>query len=245
MKAKSFLLACIAFVNVHNVIAQQSHSGPEILSPAKVSTLLTDNLKQEFKINYPIFRVYRYSDQSGVYYCVLTESRDVTSAKDTMNQRIKAVNLKMTDGAFSKAWELNDNITQEEQSIWFWTKYAAFEDYDHDGLVEPIIIYGSRGENGYDDGRSKILIYYKGQKVAIRHQNGVLDDERSTQVDAAFYTLPAALQAAVRERMEMLVKDDHAIFPDGWQSAMRNKKTSLDDWEANMPNKKTAADERQ
>ncbi|KAA2238833.1 hypothetical protein F0L74_21705 [Chitinophaga agrisoli] len=226
------LFLSLLVINVHHAIAQTSFPAPVILSSAKAAALITDNVRQEFKMSYPIYRVYQYADQSGQYYCVLTESRNTVTEHDTINQRIKAVNLKMVDGKFTKTWELNDNFTpevNEESSIWFWTKYVEFLDYDHDGLVDPIIIYGTRGSNGYDDGRAKILIYYRGQKVAIRHQNGVLDDERSTQVDAAFYNLPASIQAAVRQKMEQMVKNQHAIFPNGWQTAMRNKKTAFDE----------------
>lgn len=216
-----FLVICIS------ANSQQSSIINEILSSRQISALLTDSVKTAMKINFPIYRVYQYIDKSGQHYCVLTESRDEIKGKDTLHYKIKALNCKLVDGKLSKAWELNDNIiksAQEENSIWFWTKFTEFKDYDKDGLVEPVITYGTAAMNGTDDGRIKILIYYKGQKIAIRHQNGILDFERETQVDNAFYTLPETLQSAVKQKMELMVKNDVAIFPHGWQLAMKNKK---------------------
>ena len=96
-------------------------------------------------------------------------------------------------------------------------------------MADPIIVYGTTAVNGYGDGRIKIIIYYKGQKVAIRHQNGTLDFERETSVDKAFYALPVLLQTAVKQKMELMIKNKQAIFPAGWQLAMKNKKTTINE----------------
>jgi hypothetical protein len=212
---------------IHNGFAQTSSLTSDIVSSKQLADLLTDSIKKEMKINFPVYRAYRNADKSGTHYCILTESRDVIKDNDTMHHKIKAVTLLEVDGKLSKAWELNDNIIkseQEENSIWFWTKYMEFKDYDKDNLIDPFIIYGTSGMNGTSNGRIKILIYYKGQKVAIRHQNGVLDFERETQVDQAFYNLPFLLQMAVQKKMELMTKNNVAIFPAGWQTAMKNKK---------------------
>lgn len=208
--------------------AQKKTVTTEILTTKQVTQLLPDSIRKNLHINYPIFRVYKYGDKGGQYYCILTESQDeITAENDTTNYRIKAVNVKNDNGSFSKLWEINDNIQNEseENNIWFWTKYAEFKDHDGDGSIEPIIVYGTSGLNGYDDGRIKFIIYYKGQKIAIRHQNGVLDFERETQVDKAFYNLPQSLQASVKQKMEKMMQQNQAIFPNGWQNAMKSKKT--------------------
>jgi hypothetical protein len=218
----------IIMVNAVYSFAQQPPAA-EILSSRQVTTLLTDSLKQAFNLRYPVYKIYQYSDRSGLYYCVLTESRDsISIEKDTFNRSIRAVTLKIDHGKWYKAWELNDFIVKneyEESSIWFWSRYIEFTDFDNDALVDPVIVYGTSAMNGYGDGRIKFLVYYKGQKVVIRHQNGTLDFERETQVDKAFYTLPQALQLAVKQKMEMMMKNEQAIFPAGWQTDMKNKKT--------------------
>ena len=201
----------------------------EILTTKQATELFPDSIRKGLNISFPIFRVYKYADKTGKYYCILTESRnEITADKDTLNHQIKATNVKADKGSFSKLWEINDNIIKndnDENCIWFWSKYIDFKDYDGDGFADPIIIYGTSGANGYDDGRIKFLILYKGQKVAIRHQNGVLDFERETKVDKAFYDLPQTLQAAIKQKMELMMKNNQTIFPAGWQTAMKKKKT--------------------
>ncbi|MBO9567124.1 MAG: hypothetical protein J7621_30405 [Niastella sp.] len=223
----------IALVSLTNVIAQKATVTSELLTDKQVAALLPDTLRKVLHINFPIFRTYRYTDKEGVHYCILTESREkITTDGDTINLKIKAINVKVVNGTLVKVWEINDNIIKDERnesSIWFWTKYADFKDYDGDGLAEPVITYGTAGMNGYGDGRIKFIIYYKGQKTAIRHQNGVLDYERETQVDKSFYVLPQALQAGVKQKMELMVANERAIFPAGWQKDMKNKETQIDE----------------
>ena len=109
----------------------------------------------------------------------------------------------------------------------FWSISCQFNDIDGDGLVEPILVYGTFGPNGYDDGRAKIILLYKGQKVAIRHQNGVLDNERKTQVDLTFYALPSKIQDHVKQIMATMVEKKHAIFPSAYEEKMSKKVTQI------------------
>jgi|SRR5215469_3948642 len=182
--------------------------------------MFTDTVKKDLKINLPIFRVYKYADKSGEFVCVLTESDDsISNDKDTFSHSIKAVNLRIDNGKLNKVWELNDNIVKnwhEENSIWFWTSYFDFKDFDNDGLIEPIIVYGTSAMNGYDDGRIKFIIYYKGKKIAIRHQNGILDDERETKIDDTFFSLPPKLKDNIKSKMALMEKQNKAIFTQTW-----------------------------
>jgi hypothetical protein len=223
----SIALACLTRAFPQKTIAF------EILTSKKVTELFPDTVRQRLNMTIPIFSVYKYADKTGQYYCILAESRDkIAAGKDTFNYNIKAVTVKATNGSFSKVWEINDNVIKnynDESSIQFWTKYLDFKDYDSDGLADPVIIYGTSAANGYSDGRIKFIIYYRGQKIAIRHQNGVLDPERETQVDMAFYSLPLSLQASIKQKMELMTKNNEAIFPAGWRAAMKNKKTTFNE----------------
>lgn len=209
--------------------AQKKQVSAELLTAKQQAALCTDSLMKQNSIQYPVYKAYKLTDKSGTYYCLLTESDDeINTNGDTLSHHIKAVQLKAGADSFSRVWEINDHIVKderEESSIWFWTKYMEFKDYNGDGLIDPVIIYGTSGMNGYDDGRIKFIIYFNGQKIAIRHQNGVLDSERETQVDKAFYNLPAAMQSAIQQKMELMMENNHAIFPAGWDKAMKNKKT--------------------
>jgi hypothetical protein len=151
---------------------------------------------------------------------VLTESNDsISNSNDTFNHSIKALNLKIDGRRLTKTWKINDNIIKnekDENSIWFWTSYFDFKDFDNDGLVEPIVVYGTRAMNGYDDGRIKFIIYYKGKKFAIRHQNGVLDNERKTEIDSSFLSLPTKVKDNIKSKMALMEKQGKAIFTQTW-----------------------------
>jgi hypothetical protein len=209
--------------------SQKPKVSSEILTTDQVAKLFPDSICKALDVGFSIFRVYRFTDKAGEHYCILAESRDeITADMDTLNHRLKATCVRMNKGSFSKIWEINDKVIandNNEKSIWFWSKYCDFNDYDGDGLADPIIVYGTSGTNGYDDGRIKFITLYKKQKVAIRHQNGVLDYERETKVDKAFYILPLAIQEAIRQKMKLMLDNNQAIFPAGWQTAMKNKKT--------------------
>ncbi|MFD0940728.1 M949_RS01915 family surface polysaccharide biosynthesis protein [Pedobacter boryungensis] len=231
-KIYTLLLLCLFTLTV----AAQTDITPSSkkLTKAETEEFFTPAFKKKNLINFPIFRAYTYQDKSGTYYVALSESADtVNKEKDTVNYTIKAFNFKVDKTISLKKWEINDfkiptiKGDEKESSIWFWTKYCGFNDLDGDGLIDPIIVYGTFGLNGYDDGRAKILIYYKGIKTAIRHQNSVIDAGRNTQVDATFYQLPAQIQNHVKELMEKMVKNNHAIFPAAYIDKMGKKITQL------------------
>lgn len=208
----------------------------EILSQKVTSEIFTDSLKKKFSINYPIRRVYECKDKSGEFYLILSESNDsIVNTKDTLHKNIKAINFSRVNNVLVKKWELNDFITgptkesEAEKSIWFWTKYFILKDLDGDSIIDPIIVYGSMGAYGQDNGRIKIKVYYKGQKSAIRHQNGALDFERNTKVDRSFYELPVKIREEVKKIMEKLTDAELAIFPYGWQHAMSKEKLYFDE----------------
>lgn len=220
-------------INLSNIYAQKTVIRSQILKPEQITEIFTDTICKTLSLNFPIFRVYKYTDKTAQYYCILTESRDqITVEPDTLNYKLKALNVKIDKNTLTKTWEINDAILKdrrEESSIWFWTRYIEFTDFDNDGIADPVIVYGTSAMNGYGDGRIKFIIYYRGQKVAIRHQNGILDFERETQVDQAFYEMPQSLQAVIKQKMELMIKNNQAIFPAGWQAAMKNKKTTFNE----------------
>jgi hypothetical protein len=203
--------------------AQQRLPTSEILSKSQVAATINDAVKKQFGINFPIRRVYRYVDRGGEYYCVLTEkldslTKDEDGKPDTLHFAIRAIDLREDSGKFRKVWEINDyvirdpNIEGIEQSIWFWTKFIEFSDFDGDGLIEPIIVYGTDSDSDLASGRIKFIIYYQGRKIAIRHQDSDLDEGRGTQVDKEFHTLPPKLREGVEAKMVAINKAGLGIF---------------------------------
>jgi hypothetical protein len=144
--------------------------------------------------------------------------KDDEGGYDTLHHSIRAINLKSDGNGWTKVWELNDFIIKPEEyvipevTIWFWTRYFDFQDFDNDGLIEPILVYGTRSQTGFDEARVKIIIYYKGQKVAVRHQDSVEDGGRWTQFDKSYKDLPQKLRDSVKAKMETMEKLNLAEF---------------------------------
>ncbi|WP_160114356.1 M949_RS01915 family surface polysaccharide biosynthesis protein [Aquimarina sp. AU119] len=191
------------------------------LSKEEIQSLFTKKIKDQLGINYGIWKAYVYNDHEGEHYAVFTEHFLRTNEKEeSLYDSIRAFNLIYRDKQFKINYTTNDFKKEGEESIWFWTKYSEFSDWDKDGLIDPLVIYGSSGQDMYNDGRVKILIYYKGKKIGIRHQNSEVDDERYTTVDKEFYMLPVKIQHVVKQKMQMMIEKGHAYFPGGWKKEM-------------------------
>jgi hypothetical protein len=218
------LLLATIFTQAQNA----NETGATILPAETVDGFFTDSLKKYYGIDHPIWRVYTYDDSEGRHYLVLSESDDrkTVTGSDTLHRNIHALELLQQKEGWLKKWEIRDQTidptarSNGEQSIWFWTRYSQFKEVDQTGTVYPILVYGTTGLNQTEDGRIRILIYYKQQKIFIRHQNGVHDHERNTKVDKAFYSLPISIQASVKKLMHSMVDNKHAIFPYGREKAI-------------------------
>lgn len=206
----------------------------KILNEAETDSVFSVPVRSSLGIRYPIYKVYQLADKRGNHYLVLTEKKH-GDGPTSLNDTIQGFAVLSENGKLQVEWSLLDFILKEgnqvsgEYSIWFWTKYIAPEDIDGDGLFDPVIVYGSSGRNGIDDGRIKIVVYCKGAKRVIRHQNGTLDFERNTQVDQLFYQLPASVREYVQALMEKMEANNHAIFPGEWEAAMKKQQLRFDE----------------
>jgi hypothetical protein len=218
---KGFTSLCLAaiFLSGSAIRAQERQPAASILSGAEIKAFLNDSAKKEFKLVFPIAQVYKYTDKSGTFLCVLMESYDsigLTDGKtDTFSRNIKAVDLRLEGSTLTKVWELNDHIirsAENEYAIWFWKTYISFEDYDGDGLIDPFLVYGTWGDDGYENGRVKFIIYLKGKKFAMRHQSSTFDEVRSTEFDAGYDALPKKLLDAINARISRSQKENRAYF---------------------------------
>lgn len=224
----------ITFLFIHTMTLAQTTTIRE-LKLAEERKVFNPDVRKELGIDIPIFKVMHYTDQSGEYYFVMAEKSYQKDGEKVGNKTIKGYCFGKFGDRLIKQWSLRDLKKKDtgdvgsEQSIWFYTRFSKFEDLDGDGLVEPIIVYGTSGINGPNDGRVKILTYYKDKKYAVRHQNGILDNERNTQIDGAFYHLPDKIQQAVRKIMHEIQDSDNAIFPAGWEKAMDNQRLYFDE----------------
>ena len=120
----------------------------------------------------------------------------------------------MKDKQIKTNWTITDFIDETEKSISFWTRYLSLTDIDNDGYIDPIIVYGTKSLYGedFEEGRVKILVYYLGKKIAIRHQNSTIDDGRHTQIDKTFFYLPTKLKKKVYNIILSLEENGHSLF---------------------------------
>lgn len=230
----TILLFCTLFLS-SLAFGQDSMVSSKQLNQQEIDTVFTDSLKTKLKIEHAIYRIYEYNDKLGKHFIVMTENEIECDKKEKCPDTINAYCYSYKNNLYKLEWSFKDHIlpkgneVSEEYSISFWTKYFELNDYNNDGIVDPIIVYGTYGMNGTSDGRIKILMYYKGKKRAIRHQNGTLDYERNTQVDKMYYQLPTGIQNRVHSIMESITENEHGIFPHGWQTAMQHKKLKFDE----------------
>lgn len=90
-----------------------------------------------------------------------------------------------------------------------------------------LVGYQTIGPNGLDDGRLKLILYFGNKKIGIRHQNGVLDFQRYTQIDPSFYLLPVHFQTRIRSILLALEKEGSIVLPANWSTAMDAKQTMI------------------
>lgn len=211
----------------------QKISEPSVSGKEWLDTLDTQNELGLFTQEY---EYKEYEDKEGKHLLIFSRHMYTNLEGEPYQDSLKAVNISVAQAGQVVEWEMKDFIRlektdelQPEYHVSFLMDYVSLEDLDNDGLVDPILVYGTLGINGVDDGRVKILLYYKGEKIGIRHQSGVLDFERNTQVDTSFYSLPETLKSHIMGLMDKIVEAEQVIFPAGWKDAMQEGKTYFDE----------------
>jgi hypothetical protein len=77
------------FISVSHVYGQTL-----FLTKPEIQEIFNDSVRSKFDIDYSIFRVYSYNDETGKSFVALTEKIDsITNAKDTLHHKIKAINF--------------------------------------------------------------------------------------------------------------------------------------------------------
>ncbi len=224
---KTFL-SIIAFFTV--TIGFSQNNPLHYLDSIELINRYTPEILMKHSIDYPIYRVYEFNDLNGDHELVLTEKPSGEKFIDS----IKAFCFAIHNSERTLEWQLTDFIIhpkdgQAETSIWFWTKHLRLEDLDDNGIIDPIVVYGTSGKYGTENGRLKILIYLNGKKYGIRHQNSGMDFGRNTTVDKAFYSLSSEIQLFVHKLMQTIQNNGNVIFPAGWEENMKKQKLYFDE----------------
>ncbi|WP_433766051.1 M949_RS01915 family surface polysaccharide biosynthesis protein [Flavobacterium ginsenosidimutans] len=167
--------------------------------------------------DFPIYKAFELSDKGGVYELVLAENQKTISKKDTLNTKIQAICVVNDHGGFLEKWRINDLLEDyepKETNIWFWTKYCSTKDIDGDGYIDPIVVYGTRTEDGYIR-RVKIITVYKTKKYVIRAVECDLDDCRSFKKDQNWNMLPQKIKTYVDQLLIKMRKEQDLLLKNG------------------------------
>ncbi|KFF11053.1 hypothetical protein IW15_18005 [Chryseobacterium soli] len=204
----------IAFFLTSTIIFSQTTS--RVLSKTE-----TQNLSNEFEnIPYPIYKAYEYKDKDGIYNVLLCENQTKIIKSDSLNNKIMAIAMLNDHGGFVEKWSIKDEIISTndvefpETSIWFWSKYSSFKDIDGDGKIDPIIVYGSKSNDG-EISRVKIFTIYKGIKYGIRAVECSLDDCRTFKKDDSIKTLPKKIQTYLDALLNKMRKEQNVLLKNG------------------------------
>ncbi|GAA4276320.1 hypothetical protein GCM10022259_10440 [Aquimarina mytili] len=201
------------------------------LSKKEISSIFTRRNQNRLGISNDLYQAYSYKDKSGEYYLLLTDHmQGINEEKDTLYDNIYALNVTNKNNQLKKRYTVTGEIDDDwETSIGFWNQYSEISDLNNDGLVNLVLTYGTTGQDMYKDGRVKILIYHNKKRVSIKHQNSDIIGGRFTKINKKFYLLPAAIQDAVKEKMKLMVKNGHAIFPKDWEKQMAKESDRLEE----------------
>ncbi len=200
------------------------------LSKKELASIFTRRKQNQLGISNTIYQAYSYKDKSGEYYLVLTDHmKTINEEKDTIYDNIYAVNASNINNQLKKRSTIKDKIDNDwETSIGFWNQYSEISDFDNDGLVDIILVYGATGQDLYTDGRIKILVYHTKKRVSIKHQNSAIEDGRITKININFYGLPSPIQEAVKEKIRLMTQNKHAFFAKDWEKEMKLKATRIE-----------------
>lgn len=203
-----------------------------LLSPAETKQLLTPEIKKYLGILfYNIRYVYRYKNVSENNYIILAENpyNDYKDNPPLYNDYLKLLFCINEGNLPLIRYDISDliDIKSGEFDIRFLQKYFSIEDLDMDGVVEPIIVYGAMGENGYHNGWIKIIINYKNELSTIIINNSDKKNEKSISLTSKFYSLPNIIQQKTISILEKIETDSLMNYPKNWKEDFKRQETLI------------------
>lgn len=189
---------------------------------AQAKQLNPDELKENDISEYtklPLYKAFSYNDKGGYYVLFYCEDQLNKTKKDTANTKIEVHCMLHDHGGFIEKWKITDVLDTKiypggsEKNIWFWTKYCSLIDIDGDKQIDPVIVYGTKTEEGFN--RIKIITVYKNKKYVIRAIECLLDDCRTFKKDETYNQLPKSINSFIDKMLEKIRAEQNVILKNG------------------------------
>lgn len=173
------------------------------------------------KDSFTVFKRTCYTDASGSYILDLLVNKAKPAPKSQLSHALQIQLFKLDKGTRLQSMA-RDASSANEAGVAFLPELIEVGDIDGDGLIDPIIVYRffERDRSLQDDafsGRIKIIMFYKGQKVAIRAVTGTLDGSRSTTASANFFLLPKKVRSYLVKKMKRMYDDGQFGFDNSFE----------------------------
>ena len=168
------------------------------LSKEEINIMFTSSDKDKLNIKYDIRKVYKVLDKKGETFFIVSENflrKDLEENK--IIDKIELIIASKTDKGFIRKYTVNDKINIREKSLWFWTKFFKLQDFNGDGYIDPIIVYGGLGKHNDIEGRLIIKSLFQNKWYNIIHQGSDQDLARYTEFDKNFIKLDKPIRLEV------------------------------------------------
>ena len=164
------------------------------------------------------------TDAAGDWQLYLLASHDRRDGDHLMSTRL-AVQMfrRHPDGSMVEKWVLRDRVAIGEAGAWFSRRLSEFRDVD--GQVAPLLVLRfvswkdadapQEGANeDFDAGRLKLVLPEGDKPATVVASSGVLDDERRTTANDAYFALPAATRRHVQALLRQWNRDQVFLSAD-------------------------------
>ena len=173
----------------------------------------------------PVERCLHGTDAAGPWQLYLLASHDRRDGDHVMSTRLAAQLFRReAGGTFVEKWVLRDRIAPGEAGAWFSRKLSEF-DVDAAGQLAPLLVLrfvrwkrDDAPQEGVDEdgdaGRLELVLPGGDTPAAVTAITGVLDDERRTTANDAYFALPPATRRHVQQLLRQWNRDQVFLSAD-------------------------------
>jgi len=159
----------------------------------KINTLFSKEVRTKFNLHSKTPLVYSYNDKEGLHYLVIDAPYESLKTHNYPKD-MKIYAFTMKNNYLVLAWKIRDF---SEDGVYIHMD-ENMKDIDDDGYIDPILFYFLENE-------FKIILVYKGKKIAIRAKYIYEIKNTKINIDKQLYSLPQEIQNAVVAKIKHLL----------------------------------------